>query len=71
VRGSFSGRRLTLPEQFSLNAHVSFVATEARTLYYRSIRLCSFSFRFVYLAPFVSSKVACPSKSHFFVVGDE
>jgi hypothetical protein len=63
-RGS-SRRRLTLPEQFSLNAHVSFAAAEARTLYYRSIKSCSFSFHFAYPAPFVSSRLACPSRSHF------
>jgi hypothetical protein len=49
----------------SLNAFVSFAAAEARTPYYRSIRLCSFSFHFAYPAPFVSSRVACPSRSHF------
>jgi hypothetical protein len=64
-RSSFSERCLTLPEQFSLNAYVSFAAAETRTLYYRNIRLCFFSFRFAYLDPFVSSRVACPSKSHF------
>jgi hypothetical protein len=48
-----------------LNAYVSFAAAEARTLYYRNIRLCSVSFRFAYPDPFVGSSVACPSKSHF------
>jgi hypothetical protein len=64
-RDSFSGRRLTLPERFPLNARVSFAAAEARTLYYRSIKSCSFSFHFACPAPFVSSRVACPSRSHF------
>jgi hypothetical protein len=40
--GSFSGRHLILPEQFILNASVSFAAAEARTLYHRNIRLCPF-----------------------------
>jgi hypothetical protein len=64
-RDSFPGRRLTLPEQFPLNAHVSFAAAEAQTLYYRSIKSCPFSFYFPCPAPFVSSRVACPSRSHF------
>jgi hypothetical protein len=63
--GSFPGRCLTLPEQFPLNARVSFAVTEARTLYYRSIKSCPFSFHFACPAPFVSSRVACPSRSHF------
>jgi hypothetical protein len=56
---------MTLPEQFSLNAYVSFAVAEARTLHYHNIRLCFFSFRFAYPDPFISSWVACPSKSHF------
>jgi hypothetical protein len=63
--GSFSGQRLNLPKQFSLNARVSLAAAEARTLYYRSIKSCSFSFHFACPAPFVNSRVACPSRSHF------
>jgi hypothetical protein len=59
------GRRLILPEQFSLNACVSFAAVEAQTLHYRNIRLCFFSFRFAYPDPFVSSRLSRPSKSHF------
>jgi hypothetical protein len=64
-RGSFSEQRLILPEQFILNACVSFAAAEARTLYHRNIRLCLFSSYFVYPDSFVSSRIAYPSKSYF------
>jgi hypothetical protein len=65
VRDSFSGRRLILPEQFILNACVSFADAEARTLYHRNIRSCLFSSCFAYLDSFVSSRIAYPSKSYF------
>jgi hypothetical protein len=56
---------MILPEQFILNAYVSFAATESRTLYHRNIKLCLFSSCFVYPDSFVSSRIAYPSKSYF------
>jgi hypothetical protein len=56
---------MILPEQFILNAYVSFATAEARTLYYRNIRLCLFSSCFAYPDSFVSSTIAYPSKSYF------
>jgi hypothetical protein len=51
--------------------YVSFAAAEAGTLCHCVIKLCFFSSRFEYPDLFVSSRIAYPSKSYFFVKGDE